>query len=50
MAAQQTPYRQAAAVQQAMTVYRRLRITRAAWIETAVVTQPGAEQEAVSAN
>jgi len=50
MATQQATYSKTAATQQAMALYRCLCITRAARIETAIVTQPGAEQEAVSAN
>jgi len=50
MATQQAPYSQLAAVKQAMALYRRLCITRAGRIETAVVAQPGAKQEAISAN
>jgi hypothetical protein len=50
MTTQQAAYSKTAATQQAVAFYRCLCITRTGRIETAVVTQPGAEQEAVSAN
>ena len=50
MATQQASDSEPAAVQQAMTFYRCLRITRAGWIEAAIVAQPGTEQKAIDAN